>query len=131
MPTRHILAIAAGLAFAMSGTVRAEELDPNQTQALLFQGPWKVESGATYNYFFWASDGTLCVKIHDPHAQGCDDTGTWSRDGTEVCYELQWWGKAYDFHQGCFRIVRSESTGYETIDALGLTGLRFTMLESN
>jgi len=131
MLTRRLLAIVTGLVLAISGAVKAEELNADDTQALLIQGLWKVESGAVYNYFFWNSDGTLCVKIYDPQAESCDDTGTWTRDGTEICYELQWWGKAYDLHELCFHIAKTESSGYETIDATGLAALRFTILESN
>ena len=131
MLSRYLIAIATVLILAVSGTVKAQELNADETQALLVQAPWKVEAGAVLNYFLWNSDGTLCVKMFDPQAESCDDTGSWTRDGTEVCRKLEWWGKAYNLHEACFHIVKTESGGYETISANGLTELKFTMLDSN
>lgn len=107
----------------------AEELDASQTEELLSGGPWKAtDTGAIYNYWIWNPDGTLCVKANDPAAESCDDTGSWTRERTEVCYELQWWGKAYGLDKGCFHINKADS-GYEAIDPSGLPSLRFTVLE--
>ncbi len=149
MRSRYLIAIATVLALAVSGTVKAQELNADETQALLIQAPWKVEAytpaltargrhprppsaiGGQRANFLWNSDGTLCVKMFDPQAESCDDTGTWTRDGTEVCRKLEWWGKAYNLHEACFHVVKTESGGYETISANGLTELEFTMLDSN
>ena len=108
----------------------AEQLDAAQTEAVLLGGPWKAtDTGVVYNYWFWNADGTLCLKANDPKVESCDDTGSWSRDGNEVCYELQWWGQVYGLDKGCIHIDKVES-GYEIIDANGMTSLRFTILES-
>lgn len=131
MRTQCLLAVTVGLALAASAVAKAEDLTADATQALLIEGPWQVEAGATFHYFLWNSDGTLCVKIYDPQSESCDDSGSWTRDGTEVCYRLQWWGRAYDQHAGCFRIVKSESNGFETIDAAGLPELKFTIVDSD
>lgn len=128
MPTRYLIAIATVITLAVSGTVKAQELNADETQALLIQAPWKVEAGGVHNYFLWTADGTLCVKMYDPQAESCDDTGTWTRNGTEVCRKLEWWGKAYNLHEACFHVVKTASGGYETISANGLTELQFTMV---
>ena len=116
---------------AVSGFAKAEELNADQTQALLFQGPWKIQTGGEINYFLWNSDGTLCVKMYDPNAETCDDTGTWTRDGANVCYVLTWWGKGVDIHELCFNVVRVETGDYEALDAAGLPALRFAMSDSD
>lgn len=128
MPRYHLLLVIIGLAVAISSAATAEELSAEETEALLFEGPWEIEAGATFNYFQWEPDGTLCVKMFDPQAAKCDDTGSWTRNETIVCYQLQWWGKTYDEHQGCFEIVETEPGSYETFDAGGLPGLKFTIV---
>ena len=125
------LAAIAGLALTFCAEAMAQDLNADETQSVLAAGPWRVEAGATGNYFLWNTDGTLCVKMYDPHAESCDDSGTWTRDGTEVCYQLQWWGKAYDQHEGCFRIANAERGGYATIDAAGLPELTFSIVASD
>ena len=119
------------LTMFMSRSIHAEELDAAETEAVLLGGPWKAtDTGAVYNYWIWDSAGTLCVKANDPQSESCDDTGSWKRDGNEVCYELQWWGKVYDLNRGCYRITKVESGGYAFIDPTGLAALRFTVLAS-
>ena len=125
------MAAISGLALTYSAGAMAQNLNADETQTVLTAGPWRVEAGATYNYFIWNADGTLCVKMYDPHAESCEDSGTWSRDGTEICYQLQWWGQAYDQHEGCFRIANAEPSGYEAIDAAGLPELTFSIVGSD
>lgn len=60
----------------MSPAVNAETLTAEKTKAQLFEGPWQIEAGVSFNYFLWDPDGTLCVKLFDPQADTCDDTGT-------------------------------------------------------
>jgi len=131
MLTRHLFAVALGSVLALPATAKAEELNAVETQELLSQGPWQIQTGGEINYFLWNSDGTLCVKMYDPNADSCDDSGKWTRDGTNVCYELSWWGKGVDLHDLCFRVIRTESDDYEAVDGLGLPALRFTVPKSN
>lgn len=127
---RVALWLSAVLLLPIATPTSARELNATQTEAVLLGGPWKAtDTGAVYNYWFWNTDGTLCLKANDPKAEGCDDTGSWTRDGNKVCYELQWWGRVYGLDKGCFHVDEVES-GYEIIDANGMTSLRFTILES-
>lgn len=121
--------VIAFFAVMISGAASAQELSAEQTEALLFQGPWKVQTGGEHNYFLWRPDGRLCVKMYQADAEACEDDGTWTVKQDQVCYELQWWGKAEDLHALCFR-VKATSEDYEAIDALGLPVLRFTVTQS-
>lgn len=119
MSKHHVLISITSLFITISGTVKAQELDAAETRALLAQGPWQMASGGGSSYYFWESDGTVCVKKWDPAAEGCDDTGTWTRKGTEVCYDLEWIGKSVGYSQGCFHVAKleDEDYDYECIDS--------------
>lgn len=127
MKLHRLWFIAVGGSFALCMSAEAGELDAAEVQKLLIHKFWRVESGASSNFLLWHPDGTLCVKVHAADADGCDDTGIWTQDGDKLCYELEWWGKAYNVHQGCMRIRGSESGGYEMIDANGFVALRFAV----
>ncbi len=114
------VAVLAGSLPAQAG-----ELGEAQIRDLIAQDFWRVESGASDNFFIWQPDGTLCVKVHAPGDDGCDDAGTWKQDGDRLCYGLSWWGRAYDMHEACMRISRPSGGPYEMIDANGLVAWRF------
>ncbi len=74
---------AVVLTLLSSRLANAEQLNAAETEAVLLEGSWKLtDTGAVYNYWSWSSNGTLCVKANDPQAENCDDTGSWTRDGT-------------------------------------------------
>ena len=127
MLTRHLFAVAIGCIFMLPEPATAEELNADETQELLFRGPWQIQTGGETNYFLWNSDGTLCVKMYDPNADNCDDSGTWTRNGAKVCYELPWWGKGVDLHDLCFNVAKTEAESYEALDGLGLPALYFSL----
>lgn len=131
MLMRQLFVVAIGCILILPAIAKAEKLNADKTQELLSQAPWQIQTGGEINYFLWNPDGTLCVKMYEPNAESCDDSGTWTRDGTNVCYKLPWWGKGVDLHELCFHVVRTDSSHYEAIDKVGLPALRFTVPESN
>ncbi|MDX1711962.1 MAG: hypothetical protein R3316_12595, partial [Rhodovibrionaceae bacterium] len=120
MRTDRALPIILAALIALQAGAEAGELDGAEIEDLLREDYWRVESGASDNFFVWRSDGTLCVKVHAPGDEGCDDAGPWKQDGDRLCYELEWWGKAYGMHEACMRVSRSQGGAYEMIDANGL-----------
>ena len=68
--------------------------------------------------------------MYDPNAENCDDSGTWTREGTEVCYELPWWGKGVGISDLCFNVTKTQDGSYEALDAIGLPALYFSLGES-
>lgn len=131
MRVHFLLSIGTCFVLSISTMAKAQELNADETQALLIQGTWKIQTGGEYNYFLWNPDGTLCVKMYDPHAENCDDSGTWTKDGIKVCYKLQWWGKAEDIHDLCFNTVKTGPVNYEALDANGLTALLISIPNSD
>lgn len=122
-----VLPIAtATVAIGASGAF-SDELDAAQTQDLLFRAPWAIQAGGAINYFVWDADGTLCVKQFEADEENCDDTGSWSIDGPQVCYSLEWWGKAVDLHELCFRVDAGASGEYKAKDENNLTALTFSV----
>ena len=75
------------LSLAVSPAAAAERLDAEKTKALLFQGPWRIETGVSFDYFLWKPNRTLCVKLFHPGDSACHDTGSWFRNQTIVCYQ--------------------------------------------
>jgi hypothetical protein len=126
----HLSAFIVGLSLTVGPAAKGEKLTAEETKSLLFEGPWQIETDVSFNYFLWDPDGTLCVKLFDPQADTCDDTGSWFRNETIVCYLLQWWGKTVNERQGCFQIVKTEPDVYETLDAGGFSGLKFTVVQT-
>lgn len=124
-PPRCFL-IAALLA---SSYAFADPLAPESTEALLAQAPWHVQTGGLTNYFAWNDDGTLCVRMYDPAAASCDDEGRWSRSGSEICYELTWWGSAYGQDAACFTVERAEKgpVEFHAREPNGMTLLYFSV----
>lgn len=104
----------------------AEPLDDGATEALMFRAPWHVQTGGEINYFVWRPDGTLCVTMYDPAADACDDEGPWTREAGEVCYTLDWWGKAVEIHDLCFTVEGGPET-FQAKDEVGLTALTFSV----
>lgn len=127
---RHLIAFLTSLCLPMDSAGYADKLTAEETKALLFEGPWQIEVGVSVNYFVWNANGTLCVKLFDPQADTCDDTGSWFMNGTIVCYRLNWWGKTDNQRQGCFQILEIEPGIFETLDAGSLPSLRFTVVQT-
>lgn len=46
----------------------------------------------------------MCVRLFDPQ-EDCADRGTWHIEGDAICYELMWFGEAYDVRKNCFTVV--------------------------
>lgn len=121
-------------ATAVAGTLglssaSAEGLDAAQTQDLIAKGAWHIQTGGETNYFIWNEDGSLCVRMFDLAAESCDDAGSWSRDGAEVCYELTWWGSAYGLDAVCFTVepVAEGPVDYHAKEKNGMTALYFSV----
>jgi hypothetical protein len=130
MPWHRLSAFIVFLSLAVSPAVAAERLDAQRTNALLFQGPWRIEAGASFDYFLWKPDRTLCVKLFDPRDSACHDTGSWFRNQTIVCYQLTWWGGTAGQRYGCFQIVEAGPGLYEALDAGGFPRLEFTVVHA-
>ena len=79
------------------------------------------------NYFLWDPRGTLCVKQFDAADESCDDTGEWTIDERQVCYDLEWWGEAVDLHELCFHVIAGADGVYQAKDENNLTALTFTV----
>ena len=126
----HLSAFVIGLSLAVNAAAKGDKLSAEETKALMFEGPWQIEAGGSFDYFLWDPDGTLCVKLIDPQADRCDDTGSWFINDTIVCYRLRWWGKIENQRQGCFQIVETEPGHYEALDAGGFLGLKFTVVQT-
>lgn len=131
MTVRLSRLVAATAVVGMLGlsNVSAEGLDAAQTQTLLAKGVWHIQTGGEWNYFTWNEDGTLCVRMYDPAAASCDDEGNWSRDGSQVCYELTWWGSAYGQDAVCFTVEQVEDgpVGFHAKEPNGMTALYFSV----
>ena len=123
----HLGPMLIVFSLVIAGNTVAKELNAAEAKELLVRGPWQIQTGGEINYFFWKSDGSLCVKMYDPNAEKCDDMGTWNRQGNKVCYKLPWWGKGVDLHDLCFQIDMGDGGKYTAIDGLGLPALSFTM----
>ena len=124
-----VLAAIATVGLLGLSSASADALDAAQTENLLAQGPWHIQTGGETNYFIWREDGTLCVRMYDPAAEACDDEGTWTRDGSEVCYELSWWGSAYGQDAVCFTVepVEEGPVDFHAKEKNGMTALYFSV----
>jgi len=134
MSKHHVLITITSLFITISGTVKAQELNAADTRALLAQGPWLTATGGGGGYRVWNSAGTICVKGDKPAAEGCVDSGTWTREGTEVCYQVEWHLKSVGMNKGCFYVSRLEGNDYdyEAVDAdNGVRFWRFNVLSSD
>lgn len=134
MSRSHLLISITSLFIAMSATAKAQQLNAAETQALLAQGTWKSAGDTgTASYEIFAPDGTLCIKKNRA-AEKCRDSGTWTREGTKVCYKYEWYLESTGARQACFHVARldGDSYDYEAIDAdNGLRLFRFTVLNSD
>ena len=65
---------------------------------------WEAKDGTTTSYWTWNSDGAVCLRLNDKTGT-CADTGKWRLEGERVCYELTWYGEAYQLKSACFRIA--------------------------
>ena len=124
-----LLAATAVVGALGLSNVSAEGLDAAQTQNLLAKGIWHIQIGGVWNYFTWNEDGSLCVRMYDPAAESCDDEGSWRRDGSEVCYELTWWGSAYGQDAVCFTVepVEGGPVDFRAKEPNGMTALYFSV----
>jgi len=133
--SRYRLLIAiTSLLITTFGTAKAQELNAAETRALLAQGTWKSAGvSGTKSYEIFAPEGTLCIK-KNPAAEKCHDSGTWTREGTEVCYEYRWYLGSTGARQACFYVASldGDDYDYEAIDAdNGIRLFRFTVLNSD
>ncbi|MCL5776770.1 hypothetical protein M1105_07195 [Limibaculum sp. FT325] len=121
-----LLAMATLMA---SSSALADPLSPENTQKLMAQAPWHIQTGGLTNYFFWNEDGSLCVRMHDAAAESCDDEGKWHRSCSEICYELTWWGSAYGQDAACFKVERAEGSpvDFHAKESNGMTLLYFSV----
>ncbi|MBK0399958.1 hypothetical protein H0I76_12220 [Limibaculum sp. M0105] len=122
----HLLVFALAIA---GSAAHADPLAPESTQKLMAQAPWHIQTGGLTNYFLWNDDGSLCVSMHDPAAASCDDEGSWSRNGSEICYKLTWWGSAYGQDAACFTVERAAEgpVDFHAKEANGMTLLYFSV----
>jgi len=116
-----------------SSSAIADPLDAEATEALMFAAPWHIQVGGEWNYFIWRDDGSVCVRMYDPAAEACEDEGSWSRDGSELCYELTWWGSAYGQDAACFTVepVEEGPVDFHAKEPNGMTLLYFSVPEAD
>ena len=109
----------------------ADPLDAEAVESLMFRAPWHIQTGGETNYFIWRDDGGLCVRMFDPSAETCEDQGTWTRDGAQLCYELGWWGAAIETDKLFFTVepVHQQPVDFHGKDSKGLTALYFSVPE--
>ncbi len=127
LPIRPVPILVAALMASSPGL--ADPLPADAIQALMSQAPWEMQTGGETNYFVWNDDGSLCVRMYDPAADSCDDEGIWSFDGSEICYELTWWGSAYGQDAACVTVepVAEGPVGYHAKEPNGMTLLYFSV----
>ena len=93
--------------------VMAQELDGNALRELALRGIWASEN-ADWGYWSWHEDDTVCVRLFDPQ-EDCADTGTWALEGKAICYELTWFGEAYDVRSNCFTVQSLDDNLFESL----------------
>lgn len=112
---RSVSAVAAALAVSLelfsSSSAVAQALHGDAIQDLALQGTWAAQND--WGYWSWSEDNTLCLRVFGPDGD-CADTGTWSISGDVMCYELAWWGEAYDVRKNCYTVQALSDGGYET-----------------
>jgi len=107
----------------------AQTLDGTAVEKLALQGTWAAEND--WGNWSWSEDNTVCLRLADQSGD-CADTGTWTVNGDVMCYELTWWGKAYDVRENCFTVNSLGDDRYEALyhgGAMVSTFIHFKVLE--
>ena len=107
----------------------AQTLDGTAVEKLALQGTWAAEND--WGNWSWSEDNTVCLRLADQSGD-CADTGTWTVNGDVMCYELTWWGKAYDVRKNCFTVNSLGDDRYEALyhgGAMVSTFIHFKVLE--
>lgn len=110
MKSRHLLfhtflAIVFGFGAGLPADAQpaVKTLDAEEVRSVTMDRTWEAKAGTTA-YWTWHSDGAVCLRLNDKTGT-CADTGKWRLDGQRVCYELTWYGEAYQLKSACFRIA--------------------------
>ena len=110
----------------------AATLDAKAAKSLISDRVWqqKYQSGPTFNYWSWKSDGSVCLQLrtYDKTAK-CTDTGRWKLEAERLCYELTWFGASQGRKAACFRIANQGEGRYEAISDNGLTFFEFSVVQ--
>ena len=121
MKSRHLLlhsglAILLGLGVGLpaDGQTVAKTLDAAEVRSLTMGRTWEAKAGPTTSYWTWNADGTVCLRLNEKTGK-CADTGKWRLDDERICYELTWYGEAYQLKSACFLIADKGAGRYAWI----------------
>ena len=118
------------LGLLASSPAEAQALNGAAVQKLALQGTWVAERTG-WGYWSWGADNTVCLRLLN-ETEDCADTGTWTINGDVMCYELTWWGEAYDVRINCFTVHAVGDDRYETLyygGAMVSTFIHFRVLD--
>ena len=116
------------LSVLANSPAEAQTLDGTAVEKLALQGTWAAEND--WGNWSWSEDNTVCLRLADQSGD-CADTGTWTVNGDVMCYELTWWGKAYDVRENCFTVNSLGDDRYEALyhgGAMVSTFIKFEVL---
>ena len=107
----------------------AADLPADAVGALVKGKTWTTTKVLNYvrtDTWEWRANGIVCLRL-DRREGKCDDSGSWTIKGANVCYQLEWWQRSQDLSSACFSVSDLGNGQYEAKLPSGSSVLRFSV----